>query len=232
MAGCTGALDAHDAGFAAGADHGVGLDHGVVLLVDPALGADVGAGEELFEVGGEVMVGGEAGEDFVGGIERDGGVPDADGAAVERGIVREGLVWNVGDQFAVMADAEARVGLDGADDDGVETPFGEDAEDFVFAAFGGDQQHPLLALGEHDLVGGHAGFALRDEVELDVEADAAAGAHLAGGTGEAGCPHVLNADYCAGLHGFEAGFEEQLFHERVADLDVGALLLGAFFELL
>ena len=51
-----GALDAHDAGFAAGADDGVGLHHGVVLLVDPALGADVGAGEQLFEVGGEVAV--------------------------------------------------------------------------------------------------------------------------------------------------------------------------------
>ena len=131
-----------------------------------------------------------------------------------------------------MADAQARLGLDRADDDGVESPLCEDAQDFVFAAFFGDQQHALLAFGEHDLVGGHAGFALRNEVEFDVEADAAARAHLAGGAGEAGRAHVLNADDGAGLHGFEAGFEQQLLHEGIADLDVGALGLGALVEFL
>ena len=69
-------------------------------------------------------------------------------------------------------------------------------------------------------------------VEIEIDADAAARAHLATGAGEAGCAHVLNADDGAGLHGFKAGFEEELFHEGVADLDVGALLLGAFSELL
>ena len=178
-----------------------------------------------------VAVFGELGENFVGRVERDGSLPRADGAMVERRVVGERLIGNVGDELAVMADAQARLGLDGADDDGVESPLGEDAQDFVFAAFFGDEQHALLAFGEHDLVGAHAGFALRHEVELDIEADAAARAHLAGGAGEAGSAHVLNADDGAGLHGFKAGFEEQLFHERVADLDVGALLLGAFVEL-
>ena len=205
--------------------HGVGLHHGVVLLVDPALGADVGAGEEFFEVGGVVAVFGQLGESFGGRVERDGSFPGADGAMVERRIVGERLVGNVGDEHAVMADAQARLGLDRADDDGVEAPLCEDAQDFVFAALFGDEQHALLAFGEHDLVGAHAGFALRHAVELDVEADAAARAHLAGGAGEAGSAHVLNADDGAGLHGFKAGFEQQLLHERIADLDVGALVL-------
>ncbi len=68
------------------------------------------------------------------------------------------------------------------------------------------------------------------QIELDIEAHAAARAHLAGGAGEAGRAHILNADDGAGLHGFKAGFEQQLLHERVADLHVGALLLGAFLE--
>src|SRR5271157_1303680 len=224
-------LDAHHAGLAAGADHGVGLDHGVVLLVDPALGADVRADQQLFQVGGKIAVPGELGKEFFGGLERDGGLPCAYGAMVERGVVSQRFVGNVGDQFAVVADAEARPRLDGADDDGVETPLLKDLEDFVFAAPGGHQQHPLLALGEHDFIGGHAGFALRDEVQLDVESDAAAGAHLAGGTGQPGGAHVLDADDGAGLHGFKAGFEEELFHERVANLDVGPLGLRAFAEL-
>ena len=226
-----GSLDAHHAGFAAGADDGVGLHHAVVLLVDPALGADIGAGEEFFEVGGEVAFFGQLGEDLLRRIERHRRLPCADGAMVERRVVGERLIGNVGDEFAVMADAQARLGLDGADDDGVESPFGKDAQHFVFAAFFGDQQHALLALGEHDLVGAHAGFALRHKVEFDIEAHAAARAHLAGGAGEAGSAHVLNADDGAGLHGFKAGFEQQLLHERVADLDVGPLLFGAFLEL-
>ena len=101
----------------------------------------------------------------------------------------------------------------------------------MLAALDGDEEHALLAFGEHDFVGGHAGFALGDEVELDIEADAAAGAHLAGGTGKAGGTHILNAYDCAGLHGFKAGFKEEFLHEGVADLDVGTLGLSAFVEL-
>jgi len=61
---CT--LDAHDAGFPARAYDSVGLDHGVVLLVDPALGADIRAGEELFEVRCVVAVFGKLGGNFIG----------------------------------------------------------------------------------------------------------------------------------------------------------------------
>jgi hypothetical protein len=72
--------------------HGVGLHHGVVLLEDPALGADVGAGEELLEVGGVVAGLLQLGEDLIGRVERDGSFPGADGAVVERGVVGEGLL--------------------------------------------------------------------------------------------------------------------------------------------
>ena len=74
-------------------------------------------------------------------------------------------------------------------------------------------------------------LALRDAVELDRDAELAFGAHLAGGAGEAGGAHVLDAEDGAGLHDFEAGFEEEFFEEGVAHLDVGALLFGAFGEL-
>ena len=118
-----------------------------------------------------------------------------------------------------------------ADGDGVESPLVEDAEDFVLAAFFGDEEHALLRFAEHDLVGGHAGFALGDEVEFDLDANAAARAHLTGRAGEAGGAHVLYADDCAGLHGFEAGLEQQLLHEGIAHLHVGTLGFGAFAEL-
>ena len=44
--GGAGLLDADDGGVATGSDGGVGADHVVVLLPDPALVADVGAGED------------------------------------------------------------------------------------------------------------------------------------------------------------------------------------------
>ena len=69
-------------------------------------------------------------------------------------------------------------------------------------------------------------------VEFDFDARAAARAHLAGRAGQAGRAHVLNANNCAGLHGLETGLQQQLFQERIADLNIGTLGLRAFAELL
>ena len=110
--------------------------------------------------------------------------------------------------------------------------FAEDVEDFLLAALLRDEQHALLRFGEHDLVGGHAGSRAAGTRSSSIETPSSPlRAHLAGGAGEAGGAHILNAEDGAGLHGFEAGFEEELFEEGVAHLDVGALLLGALGEL-
>ena len=151
---------------------------------------------------------------------------------VDGGVVGEGLVGNLGDELAVVLHAHNVVGGDNANLGAVEAPLGEDVDDLLLAAFLSDEQHALLGFGQHDLVGGHTGLALGDEVELDAHAEFAARSHFAGGAGEAGGAHVLDAEDCSGLHGFEAGLEEQLLEEGVAHLDVGALLLGALGELL
>ncbi len=75
----------------------------------------------------------------------------------------------------------------------LEPPLAEHGVHFGLARFLGDQQHALLRFGEHQLIGRHAGFALRNAVELDLDAHAAAASHLAGGTCEAGGAHILNA---------------------------------------
>src|ERR1035441_401293 len=133
-------------------------------------------------------------------------------------MLHQFAVGNFGDNFAVVADAELAVAGDDADLGGFEAPLLEDAEDFVLAALIGHQQHALLALGEHDLVGRHAGFALRDAVKFDFDADFAAAAHLAGGAGQAGGAHILYADDGAGGHGFDASFQQQFLHEGIAHL--------------
>ena len=118
-----------------------------------------------------------------------------------------------------------------ADAHGVEVPFLEDALDFGFAALLGDEQHALLRLRQHDLVRRHAGFALRHERDVDLDAGAAARSHLGGRAGQAGRAHVLDADERVGLHHLEAGLEQQLLHERIADLHRRALLRRLLVEL-
>ena len=150
------------------------------------------------------------------------------GAVVKRSLVGQLAVGDLGDGLAMVRHAELAVAGDGADLHGFQAPLAEDLEDLFFAALGGHQQHALLAFGEHDLIRRHAGFALGNAVELDFDAHAAAAAHLAGGAGETRGAHVLNAHDGAGLHGFQAGFEQQLLHEGIAHLHVGAFLLGLF----
>ena len=134
-----------------------------------------------------------------------------------------------GDAAAILDASQATFG-DAPDHDGIQPPLLENGKNFVLAAFLRDQQHALLRFAEHDFVRRHAGFALRNFGEIDLDAGAAARSHFHGGAGEPGSTHVLNGHYRAGLHGFEAGFEKQFFHEGIADLDIGALLPRFFGE--
>ena len=58
------------------------------------------------------------------------------------------------------------------------------------------------------------------------------GRHLGRRAGQPGRAHVLDADDETAVHDLEAGLEEELLLERIADLDVGPLVLGLLAELL
>jgi hypothetical protein len=73
-------------------------------------------------------------------------------------------------------------------------------------------------------------FAHRHLVEVELDAEVALGAHFDGRAGEAGRAHVLDGDDRAGRHQFEAGFEQALFGEGVADLHGRALFLDVVVE--
>src|ERR1019366_6506492 len=103
---------------------------------------------------------------------------------VHRCVIGESGIRNFGDDLAVFEHAHLRVGGDPADFHRIQSPLLEDAEDFRFAAALRDQWHALLRLAEHDLIRGHAGFALRDAVEFYFDSGAATRAHLAGRAGQ------------------------------------------------
>ena len=109
--------------------------------------------------------------------------------------------------------------------------FSKIALDFRLAPLLDDEQHPLLRFRQHDFVRRHAGLALRHVHDVDLDAGAAAGAHLAGRAGQPGGAHVLDADERVGLHQLEARLEQQLFHERIADLHRRTLLGRLVVEL-
>ncbi len=159
-------------------------------------------------------------------------LPACQRTLVHGSIVGERCVGNLGNDFSVLQHAHLAVCGDAPDLDGIESPLFEDAENFLFAAFLRHQQHALLRFAQHDLVRRHASFALGHAVKFDFSAHVAARAHFAGGAGQPGRAHVLNADDGTGLHGFQAGFEQELFKKRITYLHVWPLGFGGFAEFL
>ena len=114
----------------------------------------------------------------------------------------------------------------------VEVPPGEDLPDAVFGPGLGHEQHPLLALREHDLVGGHSLLPPRDAGQIHGDACVAAACHLACRAGKARRTHVLDADNEILLHDLQAGLEQELFRKRVAHLNRRSALFARLVEIL
>ena len=131
----------------------------------------------------------------------------------------------VADEVAAVVDPGASVAGGLADDGGGEAPAVEDAADAALAAPLDDDEHPLLGLGEHDLVGGHARLAPGHLGDVDLQAEPALGGGLDGGAGEAGRAEILHGEHLRQSGGLEAGLDEALFEEGIAHLHGGAQLL-------
>jgi len=137
---------------------------------------------------------------------------------------------NFGGNRAMIQHAQNSVFCDFADFHRVESPLVEHVEDFPLAAAFRHQQHALLRFAQHDFVRRHPGFALRHPRQIDFNSQSAARGHLGTGTGQPRGAHILNRDDGARAHGFEAGFEQKFFEERIADLHVRAFLLRLLAE--
>ncbi len=220
-----GLADDEDGGIRAGQDGGAEADHVVVLLPDPLFGSDARMGEQGFESGERV--------DFrhAGEVEGLGSLFRSGFAGVERGFVGELAGGDFDGDIVAFANAHHAVVVDHADKGVREVPFFKDGADFVFLAFFDDDKHAFLGLGEQDFVGRHTGLAFWHEVDIDFNACAATAGSFAGRAGEACGAHVLDACDAAAGEEFKAGFEEEFFAERVADLHGGAVFLGFFGEL-
>ena len=103
-----------------------------------------------------------------------------------------------------------------------QVPLVENPLYFLFAALVNDDQHALLRFAKHDFVGRHVRDPLRNLAQINLDAGAGAGGGFASGTGQTRRAHG------AGGEQLQAGFQQQLFHERVPHLHRAALLPGRF----
>ena len=93
-----------------------------------------------------------------------------------------------------------------------------------------DRDHPLLALGDHDLPGLHALLPQRDAVEVEVDAGLAR--HLGERGGETGGAAVLQRLDEAALDELDRDLDQLVARERVADLHGRPLVRVVLAELL
>jgi hypothetical protein len=219
------AFDADDTGVTARQLQRIALDQRVVLLIHPAARRIVGGTDQRQNGIGNIGLGN------VAGCKRRCNLGRCPRTVVFRAFVAQFLDRQVGDFLALMDDAEPQVVGGLADDGEIKTPFDEDRLGDFFLGGLQNHEHALLAFGQHHFIGRHALFAHRHLVQLQLDAEAALGAHFDSRAGKAGSTHVLDGDDGAGLHQLEAGFEQAFFGEGVADLYGRALLLDRLVEL-
>ena len=167
--------------------------------MDPALGADIRRGQQ------HVRRSARSGrcyravfkllQHFRRRLERHRRFPCPDRPMIQRRIVGERLVGNIRDQLAMVQNAQPRFGdhLCPRSPHPVPTsrrPAVTSSSRFLSAT----SSMRSWLFGQHHLVRRHAGFALRNLIQFHLKAHAAARAHLAGGAGQSGCAHILNAD--------------------------------------
>src|SRR5215467_12665021 len=218
-------VDAHDRGIAARPLYGVTENNVIVLLPDPALAAQIRRANQRFECVRDRNRRLDGGRIKFSLFAQFGKWP-----LIDRRFVTQFLDRQIGDDAAAVAHHEALAGSSLADDGEIESPLAEDCLGFCFLFRLEHHEHALLALGQHHLIGAHAGFTARHFVEIKHHAKIALGAHLHRRTGQPSRTHILNGDDAALGHYFEAGFKQQLFREWIADLHGGPLLLGICAE--
>ena len=157
------------------------------------------------------------------GLQRVLGVGSGERPVVRRSVVGHRARGHVDHPLAVPVDLQPVAVGDLADDGGVDVPLLADRQERVDVAGLDDRHHPFLALAHQDLLGSQRGVAQRDPVELDVHAAVARAGQLAGRAGQAGAAEVLDAGDQSRGEELEGALDEQLLHERVADLDARPL---------
>ena len=211
-------------GVQSGAPNGARPDEVVVALEDAAAAADVRRAEQLEEV--ERL--GLRGRD----LHRRGGLARLGLELVARRLVREEPRRDLADRLAVEEAAQlARLGHL-ADHGAGELPALAQLLDLGEPLGLDHGDHPLLALGDHDLDRIHRGLALGHAIEMNVDPGSSARGHLGQRRGEPCSAEILERHAEPVLDERERELDQLLAGERIADLHGRPLVLVRVGELL
>ena len=103
------------------------------MLINPTLAADVGARKQLLEIVGQVSF--LAQLHVLGRFARHGRIPALQRTTIDRSVVGQRGVRDVGNNSAVLQHAHVWLADYAADFDRIEPPLAEHFENFLFAAF-------------------------------------------------------------------------------------------------
>ena len=155
-------------------------------------------------------------------------------AVVDDGLARQRLRRNAGDllrpgvRLAVAADpaldnGDVAVGGHATDESDRDPPSLADLAHVRVVLRQARGEHPLLGLGDHHFPGRHSGLAPRDRVQIEQDAGPGLVGRLGSRARNAAGTEILDAQDEAAVDQLEAGLDQQLLGERVADLDRGPL---------
>ena len=224
-----GASHAQQGGVAAGEDHGVVADLVVVAPEDGPAAADVRTADEA-EQGLAHRPGRRHGER----IHRERLVQPSGAQRLrmaKRHVVDQEVEREVADHRSAIGHHQTSGVSDRSDHVRVEVPAVELHLHRGRVLRPHHQQHPLLRLAQHHLVGRHPPLSPRDAGDVHLDAAPTSVGQLGGRAGEPGRPQVLHGDDPRVAGQGDADLHQALLEKGVADLDRGTSLTGGFVEL-
>ncbi len=204
--------------------HGVGLHIPVVLVGHPRLRTQIRRGDHGQQRCTQVVAAGRARQRRrVVGPQPVQVRRPAHRPVVHRPVVGERAGRHVDDDLTMPPDDKTTAVGDRSNPGGQHAPAFGDREHLGHCVRRDDREHPLLGLARQDLMRHHRGLPQRDEVEVDRHPTGATGGQACGGrlgqrTGQPRAAEVLDGDDKSALEQLQAGFDENLLGERVADL--------------
>ena len=86
------------------------------------------------------------------------------------------------------------------------------------------KQHALLRFRKQEFVGGHAFFARRHSIEVQLDAHISLSGHLRTTTGQTRSTHILGRDNITALKGFQASLNQSLLEKGISHLHRRAII--------
>ena len=176
-------------------------DMAIILLPNPSLAGQIGAGQQLLQRGQDRHRLGQRHGLLAGRCQR------RHRAIILRRLIDQGGNRNHPRRFAMPLHFQHGFGDQAAHHHRVQIPFGKNRLRLGRRLRFQHHQHPFLAFRQHNLIGLQIGLPQRHCAEIQADTDATLAGHFAGAAGQPRRPHILNRDNRILIHQLQTGFD-------------------------